>query len=91
MTGLRLFLLAIFAVLSAYTAVVINSHGVDLFAVFFGDMAKLAWPGQFNLDFMLMLALSGLWVSWRHRFSPRGWDSGCSPSSAGHPSCRSIF
>ena len=35
-------------------------------------MAGLAWPGQFNLDFMCMLALSGLWVAWRHRFGTVG-------------------
>jgi len=29
----------------------------------------MQWPGQFNLDFMCMLLLAGLWVSWRHRFS----------------------
>jgi hypothetical protein len=32
----------------------------------------MQWPGQFNLDFMCMLLLAGLWVSWRHRFSVGG-------------------
>lgn len=45
---------------------------MDLLPVFFGDMAKMGWPGQFNLDFMCMLMLSALWVAWRHRFSGRG-------------------
>ncbi len=76
MTGLRLLLIAMFCVLSAYTGIVIGSEGLTLFTVFFGDMAKLAWPGQFNLDFMFMLMLSGLWVSWRHRFSPTGMGLG---------------
>lgn len=76
MTGFRLFLVAMFGVLSAYTAIVVNSHGFNLFAVFFGDMAKLAWAGQFNMDFMFMLALSGFWVSWRHRYSPAGLGLG---------------
>lgn len=35
-------------------------------------MATMKWPGQLNLDFMCMLLLSGLWVSFRHRFSATG-------------------
>jgi hypothetical protein len=59
-------------VVVAYTGVVIARHGLDLFSVFFADMAKMGWAGQFNLDFMGMLLLSALWVAWRHRFSAAG-------------------
>ena len=45
---------------------------MDLLQVFFGDMATMGWPGQFNLDFMCFLVLSALWLSWRHHFSPIG-------------------
>jgi len=45
---------------------------MGLLPVFFGDMAAMGWPGQFNLDFLCMLVLSGLWVAWRHRFSGLG-------------------
>ena len=72
MTALRIFLAIIFVVVGVYTADVIANHGFGLFAVFFGDMAKMDWSGQFNLDFMFMLALSALWVSWRHHFSGVG-------------------
>ena len=72
MTLFRLLLISIFTAITLYTAVVIANHGLNLLPVFFGDMAALAWPGQFNLDFMCMLALSGLWVAWRHRFSGAG-------------------
>ena len=68
----RFLLIVMFGVLLAYTGVVMIHHGPSLFQVFFGDMAKLGWPGQFNLDFLFMLALSSLWVAWRHRFSARG-------------------
>ena len=51
-----------FVALSGYTAVVVAHHGLDLFSVFFGDIAKLMWPGQFNLDFTCLLLLSALWV-----------------------------
>ena len=72
MTFFRLLLVLIFTAITLYTGVVIANHGLNLLPVFFGDMAALAWPGQFNLDFMCMLALSGLWVAWRHRFSGAG-------------------
>jgi hypothetical protein len=70
MTALRVLLVAVFIVLTAYTGIVIGEHGLNLLTVFFGDMARMGWPGQFNLDFML--ALSALWVSWRHHFSAAG-------------------
>ncbi|MFO1393631.1 MAG: hypothetical protein U1F09_07735 [Steroidobacteraceae bacterium] len=72
MTAFRAFLGAIFIVIAGYTLVVASNHGMNLLPVFFGDMAAMEWPGQFNLDFMCMLLLSGLWVSWRHRFSATG-------------------
>lgn len=72
MTGFKALLVLIAAVLLAYTAVVASHHGLNLLPVFFGDMATLSWPGQFNLDFMFMLTLSALWVSWRHGFSGAG-------------------
>lgn len=72
MTTFRVLLLVMLVVLTGYTSVVIAHHGWDLLSVFFGDMAAMTWPGQFNLDFMFMLTLSGLWVAWRHRFSPAG-------------------
>lgn len=72
MTAFRALLITMLVVLAGYTSVVIANHGYDLLSVFFGDMAAMTWPGQFNLDFMFMLTLSGLWVAWRHGFSPAG-------------------
>jgi hypothetical protein len=66
----RLFLIACLAVIVPYTAVTIANHGMGLLPVFFGDMAAMGWPGQFNLDFFCFLLLSGLWVSWRGGFRP---------------------
>lgn len=68
----RAFLALIFLAIASYTAAVAADHGMNLFPVFFGDIAKLGWPGQFNLDFLCMLSLSGLWVAWRHEFSGAG-------------------
>lgn len=72
MNILRVLLVAIFLAIAAYTSVVIANHGMNLLPIFFGDMTKLDWPGQFNLDFMCMLTLSGVWVAWRHRFGLAG-------------------
>jgi len=72
MNAFRTFLAAVFLVIAGYTLVVVANHGLNLLPVFFGDMTKMQWPGQFNLDFMCMLLLAGLWVSWRHQFSVAG-------------------
>jgi hypothetical protein len=76
MTVFRVLLVLMWAVLAGYTAVVVLNHGMGLLPVFFADMSKLGWPGQFNLDFMFMLTLSGIWVAWRHRFSAMGMALG---------------
>ncbi len=68
----RFFLLVCCVAIAVYTSVTIANHGLNLLPVFFGDMAEMAWPGQFNLDFMCFLALSAIWVSWRHQFSAPG-------------------
>ncbi len=68
----RLFLGGCLLVIIGYTAVTIANHGMGLVPIFFGDMAAMAWPGQFNLDFSCFLLLSGLWVAWRHDFSAGG-------------------
>jgi hypothetical protein len=73
MTMFRIMLILLCVVLSVYTMIVIANHGVGLFAVFFGDIAKMAWPGQFNLDFLMLLLLMTTWVAWRHQFSPGGF------------------
>ena len=72
MSAFRILLAFIFLSIVGYTAVVIANHGIGLAEVFFGDIARMAWPGQFNLDFMGFLTLSGLWLAWRHHFSPGG-------------------
>lgn len=72
MTAFRVLLFVLGAALAGYTAIVIANHGMGLLPVFFGDMAGMGWPGQFNLDFMMMLTLSALWVAWRNRFSGIG-------------------
>ena len=72
------FLLVIFIIgISTITGLVGVKHGWNLLPIFFGDIASLTWPGQFNADFLCFLILSGLWLAWRHHFSPGGLLLGC--------------
>ena len=45
-----------------------SSTWIWIVSSFLRDIAKLGWAGQFNLDFMAMLAMSALWVAWRNSF-----------------------
>jgi hypothetical protein len=71
-TAFRTLLVVLLLVLASYTAVVVVNHGLGLLPVFFGDIATMGWPGQFNLDFMCLLVLSAFWVAWRHHFTVPG-------------------
>jgi hypothetical protein len=77
MTAFRFLLALILGVLVVYTGIVMANHGPGLLPIFFGDMLKMGWPGQFNLDFMFMLTMSALWIAWRHRFSGTGIVLAC--------------
>jgi hypothetical protein len=69
MIAFRLLLLVLWVVLAVYTGFVIAEHGMTLLPIFFGDIAKMTWPGQFNLDFLWFLTLSAFWTTWRANFS----------------------
>lgn len=72
MLAFRTILALLFTALAIYTALVIANHGWNLLPIFFGDMAAMGWPGQFNADFMGFLVLSACWLAWRNDFSPTG-------------------
>ena len=72
MSGLRLLLITILATVSIYTIPVVLNHGINLFPYFFGDIAKMGWAGQFNVDFLGFLILSAVWTAWRNQFSGSG-------------------
>lgn len=52
-----------------YTFIAYQTEGADLFSVFIANIKSLTWSGQFNLDFLCYLTLSGLWIMWRNKFS----------------------
>lgn len=68
----RLLLIAIVAIVGIYTGAVIGEHGVDFVTPFYADIAKMGWPGQFNVDFHAFLIIGSAWLMWRHHFSPIG-------------------
>lgn len=77
MAVFRVILIGMLVVLAAYTGAVTYQYGPDFLPIFFQDIAALTWRGQFNLDFMLMLALSAAWTAWRHNFSTFGLGLAC--------------
>jgi hypothetical protein len=68
----RIFMGLMWLSLAGYTALVISQDGLDLLPIFFGAISEGHWPGQFNVDFMTFLALSGFWTAWRFGFSASG-------------------
>ncbi len=76
MSGFRTLLLVILLAIGIYTAPVVANHGLNLFPQFFGDIAEMGWPGQFNLDFLGFLVLSAFWTAWRNQFSGSGLGLG---------------
>ena len=72
MTLFRVYLVAVLLGLAGYTLVVGMNHGWGLLPIFFSNIAEMSWSGQFNLDFMAFLGLSGIWVAWRHQFTGGG-------------------
>lgn len=85
MTAFRVLWASVIVVVGVYTAFVVAEHGLGLLPVFFGDMAQMAWPGQFNLDFFCFLLFSGSWLAWRHHFSPAGLALGLGGVFLGAP------
>lgn len=85
MTLFRIFLAAIISAGGIYTSIVIANHGMGLYPMFFGDIADMTWRGQFNVDFLCFLMLSGVWVAWRHAFSLNGLLLGFAAFNLGAP------
>jgi hypothetical protein len=85
MSLFRLLLVAIIAIVGIYTAYVVSEHGMDFLSPFYGDIAKMGWPGQFNMDFHAFLILCSLWLMWRHHFSPLGLFFGLVIFAGGAP------
>lgn len=81
----RILLIVIIATIGIYTVNVIANHGWGLLPIFYGDIAKMGWPGQFNMDFHAFLILGSVWLMWRHHFSPFGLFFGLCIFAGGAP------
>jgi hypothetical protein len=59
-----------------YTFFAFEAEGANLFGVFIANIQSLTWSGQFNLDFLCYLTLSGLWIMWREKFNEKSIVTG---------------
>ncbi len=66
-----------------YTGLAVSNEGINLFATTLPSVTEFGWPGQFHVDFLTYLILSGLWVAWRHEFSVGGIVLGVLASQLG--------
>ncbi len=55
--------------LLAYTIIAFQTEGASLLSVALNNIKSLTWSGQFNLDFLCYLTISGIWIMWRNKFS----------------------
>jgi hypothetical protein len=68
---IKAFLFTQVVVVFIYTIFAFKAEGADLFSVFLRNINDLGWSGQFNLDFLCYLILSGLWIMWRNQFTSK--------------------
>jgi hypothetical protein len=68
----RAFLLTAIVAIVAYTIPVGLNHGWNFMTTALADLQTMDWRGQFDIDFLFLLALAGTWLAWRHAFSPAG-------------------
>ncbi len=83
MSMFKALLVVMCLVLLIYTGLAVSNEGFNLFAMTLPSIAEFGWPGQFHVDFLTYLILSGLWVAWRHEFSAIGIVLGVLASQLG--------
>lgn len=69
MTGFRYTLIAMTALIVAFTVAAAANGGINLITPFLSPVLALNWQGQFNIDFICYLVLSGIWMAWRGGFT----------------------
>ena len=55
--------------LAVYSGFVIAEHGPNFVPFYFADLGRVGWPGQFDLDFTILIVLAATWIVWRERGS----------------------
>lgn len=64
---LLLSLQLIFILVFSFSA--FQKQGLNLLRFFIENIVEMNWNGQFNLDFVCYLILSGVWIMWKSKFS----------------------
>lgn len=83
MIFLKMLLVAMCLIVLGYTGLAVMNEGPNLFATTLPSILEFGWPGQFHVDFVTYLILSGIWVAWRHEFSVSGIILGLIASQLG--------
>lgn len=79
----RLYVAILFITIVTYTVIVFANHGAAFVPEFIAGVTSMTWTGQFNVDFMMYLGISAIWIVWRHRFTPAGFILGFVALTAG--------
>ena len=69
MTGFRYVLIAMTMLILVFTMAAVANSGINLITPFLSPILAFSWQGQFNIDFICYLVLSGIWMAWRGGFT----------------------
>lgn len=73
MVRLRIFLLISTVAIYLFTYVAVVSHGFNWPALAVEDILAMNWRSQFDIDLVIHLLLLATWISWRERFTAKGY------------------
>lgn len=76
MALIRVFLLVSTVAIILVTAIATYNHGMNWPSVLLADLQAMDWHTQFDVDFLVYLAIVGTWVAWREGFGARGYALG---------------
>lgn len=71
MTLIRFVLIAMIVLIVVFTLTAVANGGLNLITPFLSPIFAFSWQGQFNVDFVCYLVLSGIWMAWRGGFTRR--------------------
>ena len=85
MSAFRTLLIVLTIAVAGYTLAAVANEGINLLPHFLNPIFALTWQGQFNLDFMSYLVLSGVWMAWRGGLTGRSIALGLLAPPLGMP------
>lgn len=72
MAQFRTVLIGMTFLIILFTVTAVVQGGGDLITPFLTPIIAMTWAGQFHIDFLCYLVLSGIWMAWRQGFSRGG-------------------